>query len=233
MSSVMERPFEEGQAARLSGFRVALLVRSEIVRHGLTAMLRPLATVADVVALEWDDAAGMPSHPPDQGPDVFIVGCDGMDVAVTDVVARAAGRQGAKVLLLLDHVQEEVLDAIAAIPSNGFLVQHELSSDSLAAVLTRVAGGDTAMPGSMAQRLLTRARTGALDGAPTSPNLTPRERDVLELLVAGLSNKQIAKRLNISEHGVKRLVSNVLAKLGCPNRTHAVALAITGRILAD
>jgi DNA-binding CsgD family transcriptional regulator len=56
---------------------------------------------------------------------------------------------------------------------------------------------------------------------------------VLKLLVAGLSNKQIARQLDISPHGVKRLVSNVLAKLGCSNRTLAVALAITERILAD
>ena len=48
-----------------------------------------------------------------------------------------------------------------------------------------------------------------------------------------MSNKQIARQLTISQHGVKRLVSNVLAKLNCPNRTQAVAVALTDGILTD
>ncbi|MCY0931861.1 helix-turn-helix transcriptional regulator [Streptomyces sp. H27-H1] len=51
--------------------------------------------------------------------------------------------------------------------------------------------------------------------------LTPRERETPHLLVEGLSNKLIARRLRISEHGAKRLVANVLAKMNCPNRTQA------------
>jgi len=203
------------------------------MRHGLTAMLSSLAMVKEVDVWGWDTVPRIPSSASDQRPDVLILGLDGIAIKVIDNVAREAGRQGAKVLLLLAQAQEEMLDIIAAIPSNGFLIQHELSSDSLATALAGVAVGDTAVPPSMAQRLLTRARAGALAASPMTPNLTPRERDVLELLVAGLSNKQIARRLNISQHGVKRLVSNVLAKLGCPNRTLAVALAITERILAD
>ncbi|MGI5287809.1 response regulator transcription factor [Nonomuraea polychroma] len=77
---------------------------------------------------------------------------------------------------------------------------------------------------SLADRLADRC-TGRDDDV-----LTPRERQVLELLVEGMSNKQIA--LRISQHGVKRLVSNVLAKLNCPNRTMAVRTAITDGILS-
>ncbi|HEX6472683.1 MAG TPA: response regulator transcription factor [Streptosporangiaceae bacterium] len=232
MSSVMERPFEEGRAAQLSAFRVAILVRSEIMRQGLTAMLRSLSMVDGVDVWAWP-ALSRPQAGPDRRPDVLILGCDGAELSVIDGLARDAAGRGAKVLLLLDQVPEELLDAIAMIPVNGFLVQHDLNSDSLAEILTVIADGGTAVPPAMAQRLLTRARTGGFGAAPPNPKLTPREKDVLALLVAGLSNKQIARRLNISQHGVKRLVSNVLAKLGCPNRTQAVALAITARILSD
>ena len=55
---------------------------------------------------------------------------------------------------------------------------------------------------------------------------TPREQQTLALLVEGLPNKQIARRLGISEHGAKRNVANILAKLNVPNRTLAAAKAV-------
>ncbi|MDO0930293.1 LuxR C-terminal-related transcriptional regulator [Streptomyces sp. DG2A-72] len=57
-------------------------------------------------------------------------------------------------------------------------------------------------------------------------SLTSRETETLELLADGLSNKQIARALRISTHGAKRLVGAVLLKLGAPNRTAAVAIAM-------
>ncbi|MCI4066752.1 LuxR C-terminal-related transcriptional regulator [Micromonospora sp. R77] len=63
--------------------------------------------------------------------------------------------------------------------------------------------------------------------------LTPRERQALKLLAEGLSNKQIARRLGISEHGAKRHVGNVLAKLNCPNRTVAVTVALNHGLLTE
>jgi DNA-binding CsgD family transcriptional regulator len=56
--------------------------------------------------------------------------------------------------------------------------------------------------------------------------LTPREQQVLVLMVEGLSNKQIGRRLDISFHGAKRLVASILAKLDSPTRTVAVARAL-------
>jgi DNA-binding CsgD family transcriptional regulator len=56
--------------------------------------------------------------------------------------------------------------------------------------------------------------------------LTDREKETLGLLVEGLSNKQIARRLRISSHGAKRLVASLMAKLDAPNRTTAVVKSI-------
>jgi two-component system nitrate/nitrite response regulator NarL len=233
MSSVTERSFDDGRAGELSELRVAILVSSEIVRQGLAAMLNTLAMVKEVEIWTWGSIARISSITPGTGPDILILGFDVSAVEAIDNVAQEAALRGTKVLLLLDQAEEALLDMIATIPSDGFIAQQELDSESLAAILADVADGDTAVPAMMAQRLLARARAGALGPPSMSPSLTPRERQVLELLVAGLSNKQIARRLGISPHGVKRLVSNVLAKLGCPNRTLAVAMAITERILAD
>ncbi|MFK0156900.1 response regulator transcription factor [Streptomyces sp. NPDC090499] len=67
---------------------------------------------------------------------------------------------------------------------------------------------------------------------PAGATLTPRELQVLRLVAQGLSNKQVSRQLQISEHGVKQLVGNVLAKLNCPNRTLAVVRAMEDGLLA-
>jgi two-component system nitrate/nitrite response regulator NarL len=69
-------------------------------------------------------------------------------------------------------------------------------------------------------------RVGAQSGNLRPVSLTARENETLALLAEGLSNKQIARRLRISEHGVKRLVGSLLLKLGSPNRTTAVVTAM-------
>jgi len=64
--------------------------------------------------------------------------------------------------------------------------------------------------------------SGALDREPLTETLTPRERQILELMAEGLGNKEIAWRLQISEHTVKFHVSSILAKLDASSRTEAV-----------
>jgi len=66
---------------------------------------------------------------------------------------------------------------------------------------------------------------------PSPPEVTPRERDVLRLLAEGLTNRQIAERLVVSEHTVHRHVTNILRKLGLPSRTAAAAHAVRSGLL--
>jgi DNA-binding NarL/FixJ family response regulator len=229
-SSVVGQSLEEWRPPKVKGLQVALLVNNECVRQGLAVMLSSLAVV-DRVQI-WDSAAEVLAAP-DEGFDILLLRFGDLVAEVTERLGREAWRRGKKILLLLNRDTEDWLDTITTIPSNGFLMQDELTSASLATAISRVTAGDTPMPPLLANRLLSRAREGALKPPPAGANLTPRERQVLELLVEGLSNKQIARRLCISQHGVKRLVSNVLAKLNCPNRTQAVAVALTDGILAE
>jgi DNA-binding NarL/FixJ family response regulator len=162
--------------------------------------------------------------------DLVILSFGDLDTDTARHLALTARERQAKLLLLLDGYREEMLDTLAAIPSSGFLLQDELTTEALRTTIASLAHGDLPMPAPMARGLLTRVGS-APRREPAGAALTPRERDVLELLVEGLSNKQIARCLSISANGVKRLVSCVLAKLNCPNRTHAVAVALTLGIL--
>ncbi len=67
---------------------------------------------------------------------------------------------------------------------------------------------------------------GARDAPPPLPELTPREREVLALVAEGLTNRQLAERLVVSEHTVHRHVTNILRKLDLPSRAAAAALGV-------
>ena len=92
------------------------------------------------------------------------------------------------------------------------------ASAALAHLLELGASGDTVR----AQRLL----AGAAGNRAPLAGITPREHDVLRLLVDGLTNRQIAERLVVSEHTVHRHVTNILRKLDAPSRTAAAAYAV-------
>ena len=81
-----------------------------------------------------------------------------------------------------------------------------------------------------ARRLL-EGSVRCVDSDPPLPELTPREREVLRLLADGLTNRQIAERLVVSEHTVHRHVTNILRKLGLPSRAAAAAHAVRSGLL--
>jgi two-component system, NarL family, nitrate/nitrite response regulator NarL len=230
-SAVMNRPWNGRRRPQPDVLRIALLVGNECVRQGLTAMLRPAPLVDDVHII---DNTRTPALSADRPFDILILQFDdGVEREAVNRLAHEARRHDKKVLVLLNRDYEDMLDTVIAIPSDGFVVQEELTSAALVSAIMRLIEGDTPMPALLAGKLLSRARAGNVRTPPAGASLTPRERQVLELLVEGLSNKQIARRLRISPHGVKRHVSNVLAKLNCPNRTQAVAVALTDGILTE
>ena len=105
----------------------------------------------------------------------------------------------------------------------------DISPDQLVAALQAVASGLIALhPANMNEVLPAGSAASRATGelGELAESLTRRELEVLQMLAGGLSNKEIAARLNISEHTAKFHVASILGKLGAGSRTEAVALGI-------
>lgn len=108
-------------------------------------------------------------------------------------------------------------------------VLKDLAPSELAQVIRRAAADEPVLHPRIAARLVRRLRGGA---APADAALSQREREVLSLIAQGLSNLDIAQRLNIGEKTVKTHVSNLLAKLGVSDRTQAAIYAWRHRLVS-
>jgi DNA-binding NarL/FixJ family response regulator len=136
----------------------------------------------------------------------------------------AIAASGVSVLLVVDDVAGVDLGRVTGVRSAGVVDGRDCDAAALGRCLAQIRAGQVPLPPQLARRLLAPGRHKQ-DPSP-APRLTPREHQALVLLVEGLSNKQIARRLTISEHGAKRLVGNIMAKLDAPNRTCAVTRAL-------
>ncbi|WP_158587891.1 response regulator transcription factor [Actinomadura logoneensis] len=200
---------------------MALDVGNEVLARGLADALGQLAEVAGVTCR----GGGPQAQPPWGGESADVVIITSARAARLRDDPHPAGCPRPKILVLLDEA-EVARSSAAALPADGFLLQMDLTVDALRDALARMARGEIPMPARLTRDLLSRAGSPVHDVMPRLVRLTAREKETLTLLAEGLSNKQIARRLAISDHGVKRLVTSVLLKLGAPNRTAAVVTAI-------
>ena len=112
---------------------------------------------------------------------------------------------------------ERILGALRA-GARGYLLKGSSRQEIFAAIQTVHAGGSLLQP-VVTNQLLNHMQN------PASESLTTREREVLNLLSEGLTNREISENLFVTERTVKFHVSSILAKLGAANRTEAVAIA--------
>ncbi|SBU94095.1 DNA-binding response regulator, NarL/FixJ family, contains REC and HTH domains [Streptomyces sp. Ncost-T6T-1] len=204
---------------------LVLFMEDEALQLGLSALLCRLPLNLDVSAAvdEADFARRVKESRPD-----FVIVTNALGAALLALRDEVAGPRW---LMIVEEYQVAEEGGLAILPADGYLVRQNLSAEGLERALRQLAVGEMAIPLALGRQLMRRASGAA--PAPRLATLTARESETLMLLVRGLSNKQIGRRLRISEHGAKRLVSSVLLKLDAANRTSAVVNAIKAGLVDE
>jgi NarL family two-component system response regulator LiaR len=151
--------------------------------------------------------------------DLYMPGLDGHAVlaALHDTPHRPA------VVVLTSATDDEHLIRAMQAGATAYLLKTAAAEDVITAVRDAAAG-----TANLSQELLTRLAQALHRPPPTDPlePLTPRERDVLQLIALGHSNRQIARDLTIGEQTVKTHVRSILAKLGLQDRVQVAIFAL-------
>jgi DNA-binding NarL/FixJ family response regulator len=203
-----------------TGIRILIVDDHPIVRMGISAIINARSDMVAVAqANSGEEAIALyRQHVPDITlMDLRLPGMGGVE-AIRAI--RAISPKARFVVLTTYEGDEDIHQALKS-GAQGYLIKGMPHEDLIEAV-RRVHAGEYFVPAPMAEALATRIpRT----------QLTPRERDVLSLLVEGKSNKEIGVSLDISEATIKSHVSVILMKLGAADRTQAVVVALQRGIL--
>jgi len=199
--------------------RVLLADDHSVVREGIRSLLEQCDDIA--VVGEASDGQGALTEAERLRPDVVLLDMKMPGMSGLETIVALKQRMPTIGLLVFTSFAEEsqVRDAVNA-GALGYLLKDALREDLIRAVRA-VADGQAWLHPRAQRQILDWLRR------PASPidQLTSRERDVLMLLAQGLSNKEIARRLALSEGTIKGYVSQVLEKLGVNDRTQAALLA--------
>ena len=205
--------------------RVLLVDDDDLMRAGLRSVLSSDDTIE--VAGEAGDGGEALGRVRETKPHVVLMdirmpGVDGIS-ATREVLA---GSPDVKVVVLTTFEDDDyIFDALSA-GASGFLLKRTKPEDLISAIHA-VADGDSLLSPSVTRRVIDRMATqpvAGLSGARLE-KLTPREREVLELIGRGLSNREIAESFVIEESTVKTHVKRILTKLELRDRVKAVILA--------
>ena len=205
--------------------RVVVVDDHQIVRDGLVALLGALDGVEVVgTAADGKDAVHVVA---DTGPDVVIMDIQMPELDGIEATRFITGRQPAPrvVMLTMNEDDETVLSAIRA-GASGYLLKGSSATEVQNAVRA-AAGGGMVFGAALAGRVATyfaSARPGAQAEEPF-PDLSDRERTVLDLLAAGKSNDAIARELFVSGKTVRNAVSSIYTKLHAAGRGEAIVKA--------
>jgi two-component system, NarL family, response regulator LiaR len=204
--------------------RVLLVDDHAVVREGLRAFLE-LQDGIEVVG-EAEDGEEAVAEAARLTPDVIL-----MDLVMPKLDGVAAMRRlresapTARVVVLTSFLEDErLLPAIQA-GASGYLLKNTEPAE-LARALRAAYAGEAIIDPTVAARLVRALADDPRTARDERDQLTRREREVLELIVRGRSNKRIALELGIAEKTVKTHVGHLLAKLGVTDRTQAALLAV-------
>jgi len=201
---------------------VYLLDDHEVVRTGLRELLERDGDI-EIVG-ESGSAVDAEHRIPALRPHVAVLDARLPDGSGIDVCREIRSVDpGIQALILTSYEDDEALFAAIMAGAAGYVLKQIKGTDLVDAV-RRVAAGQSLLDPAVTARVLERIRRG-----PEQPDelkgLTEQERRILALVAEGLTNRQIAQRMFLSEKTIKNYVSSLLAKLGMERRTQAAVLA--------
>jgi DNA-binding NarL/FixJ family response regulator len=203
--------------------RVLIVDDHTVVRSGLVTFFSLLDDI-EVVGQASDGsqavAAAAALHPDVVLMDLLMPALDG----VTAIARIKADQPDIEIVAMTSFIEEEKVTAALAAGATGYLLK-DAEADEVAAAVRDAYHGEMHLDPAVARVLAERLRHRPQDDGPTEP-LTEREREVLRLVARGLSNKDIAAALFITERTARTYVSNILGKLGLQSRTQAALWAL-------
>jgi two-component system, NarL family, response regulator DevR len=210
-----------------SPIKVFLLDDHEVVREGLRGLLE--AAGGMTVVGEASTAAEALNRIPAAQPDVAVLDVrlpDGNGVEVCREVR--AQMPSLACLMLTSFADDEALFNAIMAGAAGYVLKQVRSADLVGSV-RKVAAGQSLLDPELTRRVMERLRAAVEPKDEGVEHLSSQERRILDLIAEGMTNRQIADTLYLSEKTVKNYVSNLLAKLGMHRRTEAAVFAVKRR----
>ena len=202
--------------------RVYILDDHEIVRRGITELLERGGDI--VVVGESGSAREAARSLPELRPDVAILDGRLSDGSGIDVCRDVRSVDPSiKALILTSYDDDKALLAAVVAGASGYLLKQVRGNDLVDSV-RRVASGQSMLDPAMTALVLERIRRCPEEHDELQA-LTPQQKRILDLVGEGLTNREIARRMLLSEKTVKNYVSSMLAKLGFTSRTQAAVFA--------
>jgi two-component system NarL family response regulator len=195
--------------------RILVVDDHHVVRQGLVALLNIMPEI-EVVGQAADGAEAIKLYR-SLHPDITLMDLQLPGLSGVDAIRRIRNDEPAARFIVLTTFDgdEDIYRALEA-GARAYLLKG-MTVEELTSAIKAVHAGKTRISPAIAEKLAERM---------SGPALTAREQDVLERIVAGRSNKEIASDLNISEATVKTHINSLLGKLGVGDRTHAATVAI-------